>query len=807
MLKPVYKYHLIALLVLSLNGIYGNTYAAMQPDRENYLKERLFLITDRNIYFTGENIWIKFICTERIYNMPLDLSKVVYYELLTADNNPVSRHKTGLKGGFGSGCITLPEGLAPGNYRIRAYTNWMKNFGHNCFFDRLVIIINPDEEVLFRKPLIKGETKITAGFFPESGRIIRNLDNHIVMRVTDSYNEGVDGRGLLYLNNDTLQAFDIVRGIGAFDLKPLDTGKYYVRVITDDSVQASFTLPEVHEEGTAVHLSSFTDKTVSFTISSSLYDNKDTNRSIKINIEKDGYVFYSESLYLSNSVQTVRIPDIYIPEGIYFVTLLDDKDVIVCRRPVYKEPRDKLDLDIAVDKAICGTREKVNITVRTSVNGSPVSANLAVKVKKSGDPFDSEETDLQNRMILDNIWPADISDFYLDPVNFGYSEINDALPACIDSAGTLPGDFKVSFLPEIQGQIISGKVTDKLSKEPLCNIEVYLSYVGPHAQIYICKTNRAGEFSFSPGGEFSDNEMVIQLDDKKGKYILLLNDKFSNTFKEQHPQPALKSEYKDYILRCMINRRITAAYERDSAHVFKRDSAHVFDSPGTAPEQALSPANGLRPKTWALSPFYGDPDESITLSDYIKLPVMEEVLVELLKSVYISVRKGIKYIHIIDKNNNEIIGNSPLYLIDGVPVFDPSVVLNLEPASVKNIRVVSSKYYYGDMIFDGILDIQTHDNKFENVAKLKTAIRQKPENGGCNEVFTSPRYDTEKTAGSRIPDYRNTVYWNPEIIPDKQGTASFSFYTSDDTGHLDIIVEGITNNGQAGCGKFQIEVK
>jgi hypothetical protein len=783
MLKPAFKYYLTAFLILLISGSYKyayagleNAHAGMQRDSMNYLKERLLVITDRNIYFTGENIWIKIICTESIYNMPIDLSKVVYYELLTADNNPVSRHKTALKGGFGSGCITLPEGLVPGNYMIRAYTNWMKNFGHDCFFERSVIIINPAEEVLFRKPRVKGQEEITAGFFPESGRIIRNLDNHIIMRVTDCYNEGVDGRGLLYINDDTLQAFDIVSGIGAFDLKPPDCGKYYVRVITEDSVQASFMLPEVYEEGIAMHLSDFTGKSVSFTINSSSYDSQDANRSFKINVEKDGYVFYSESLSLYNNVQTVRIPYLYIPEGIYFVTLLDDKDEIVCRRPVYKEPSDKLDADIAVDKDICGTREKVNITVSTSVNGNPVSAILSVKVKKSGDPFEA---------------------------NFGYSKINDVLPAFIDSAVTLSGNFKVSFLPEIQGQIISGRVIDKISKEPVWNIEVYLSYVGPHAQIYICKTNSAGEFSFSPGEESSDNELVIRLDDKKGEYILLLDDEFSNSFKDRRPQPALKSEYKDYILRCMINRQITAAYERDT---YERDSAHVF---GNSP-RGLYPNGGCpQPleKTWALSPFYGNPDESITMSDYIKLPVMEEVLAELLKSVYISVRKGVKYILIIDKKSNEIIGTSPLYLIDGIPVFDPSIVLNLEPASVKNIRVVSSKYYYGDMIFDGILDIQTHDNKFGNVAKLKTAIRQKPENGGCSEVFTSPRYDTVKNAASRIPDYRNTVYWNPEIITDTQGKASFFFYTSDDTGYLDIIVEGITYDGQAGCGKFQIEVK
>jgi hypothetical protein len=598
MYKPALKYYISALLVLLLYSSCKNTFAGVQPDRESYLKERLLVITDRNIYFTGEKIWLKIICTESIYGVPVDLSKVVYYELLTADNNPVVRQKSALKGGFGSGCITLPEGLTPGIYRIRAYTNWMKNFGHGCFSVKKVIIINPDKEILFRKPLAKGQ-----------------------------------------------------------------------KVITDDSVSASY-------------------------------------------------------------------------------TLLNDRDEIVRRRPVYKKPADSLDIDILAGRDVYGTREKVNITVRTSVNGSPVSANLSVKVKKSGDPVEGEETDLQNLMITDS-----------------------ALMAYTENTDTLSGQPNIMFLPEIKGQIISGRVIDKESKEPVWNHEVFLSYVGSPAQIYICRTNREGEFSFSPGEEFLNREMIVQLDDSQGKYILLLNDMFSDSFEEQHAQPALKSEYKDYILRGMINSQITSAYgERDSA-------------PGTAPER------GLSPKTWALSPFYGNPDESIMLSDYIKLPVMEEVLVELLKRVFISVRKGVKYILIIDNNSNEIIGNSPLYLIDGVPVFDPSIILNLEPAAVKKISVVTSKYYYGDMVFDGILDIQTHGNKFENVAKLKTAIHQKPENNGCSEVFTSPRYESEIAAGSRIPDYRNTIYWNPEIITDSEGTAAFSFYCSDETGCFDIIVE------------------
>jgi hypothetical protein len=282
--KLIFKYYLPAALTLLLNGNYKKTFAIGHPDRDNYLKERLYVITDRNIYFTGENIWFKIICTESIYNMPVDLSKVVYFELLTTDNNPVSRHKTELKGGFGSGCITLPEELAPGNYRIRAYTNWMKNFGYDCFFKKNVIIINPDQEIVFRKPGENGQTGLKATFFPESGNVIKNLTNHIIIRILNRYNEGVDGKGILYKNNDALQKFNIIKGIGAFDLKPNDAGKYYVKVMLHDSVAASFPLPGVHEEGTILHLSGFSEKSISFSISTTFHENKTDNPAFKINI-------------------------------------------------------------------------------------------------------------------------------------------------------------------------------------------------------------------------------------------------------------------------------------------------------------------------------------------------------------------------------------------------------------------------------------------------------------------------------------------------------------------------------------------
>jgi len=794
--KLILKYFLPAALALLLYGNY-NTLGIQIQDRDHYLKEKIYVMTDRNIYFTGENIWFKIICTESIYNVPADLSKIAYLELLTRDNNPVSKHITELKKGIGSGCITLPDGLAPGNYQLRAYTNWMKNFGYDCFFEKDLIIINPDEEIIFRKPISREQTGLTADFFPESGRIVKNLNNHIIIRVLNLYNEGINGKALIYKNNDTLQKFDIIKGIGAFDLIPNNTDKYYVKVMPNDSFSVSFALPEVHEQGTILHLSGFTEKSLSFNISSTLRKDKSDDLSFKINIENNGLVCYTESVTLYDSVQTIRVPYLYVPEGIYYVVLLNEKGEILCKRPGYKKPGEKLDIDIIAGKDLYNTREKVDLIISTSVNDKPVPANLSVKVKKARDPLEGQESDFHNKMILDNILFENIFNYYSDPRNnFNYFEINDALLACIDFTDTLPKNFNVKYLPEIKGQVTSGKVIDKETREPVWNLEVYLSFVGPYSQIYTCKTNKSGEFSFSLDANYSSKELVIQLNDMEGKYIVLLNDMFSNSFKEKDADYDVNSEYKDYILRSMINYQISKAYERDTENrdsaLFRKRAQSLFQKSDRSHEKEVD--------------FYGSPDESILMEDFIKLPVMEEVLVELLKGVYITVKKGVKYIVIIDKNNNEIIGNSPLYLIDGVPVFDSSVILNLNPAKVKIIKVVTSKYFLGDMVFDGILDIQTDSNNFDNVAKPKTAIRHKFENISCPEAFVSPRYSSETLIKERIPDYRNTLYWNPEILTGTEGTSKVSFYTSDETAVFDIIVEGVSYEGQAGYKKFQIEV-
>ena len=68
---------------------------------------------------------------------------------------------------------------------------------------------------------------------------------------------------------------------------------------------------------------------------------------------------------------------------------------------------------------------------------------------------------------------------------------------------------------------------------------------------------------------------------------------------------------------------------------------------------------------------------------------------------------------------------------------------------------------------------------------------------GClkDEIFYSPGYSADAGRLSRIPDFRNTLYWNPDVVTSADGSAAIEFYTSDEEMEYTVIIEGFTSEG------------
>jgi hypothetical protein len=232
--RPCYKYWCIAFLLATQAGYVFSQEktSSIQQNFETFINnnylEKVFLHTDKTVYATGETLWFKAYITDAANNFSL-LSKICYVEIITADKKVLLQGKIGIDSGRGNGSFLLPSSIGSGSYLLRAYTNWMKNFGPNAFFEQAITIINPN-----KKPDVKSinnPDSIVVGFFPEGGQLVNGLDNNIAFKITDAHGKGLKAKGIIVSGKDTITTFETENfGMGRFSLYP-QNGKSYHAII------------------------------------------------------------------------------------------------------------------------------------------------------------------------------------------------------------------------------------------------------------------------------------------------------------------------------------------------------------------------------------------------------------------------------------------------------------------------------------------------------------------------------------------------------------------------------------------------
>ena len=74
--------------------------------------------------------------------------------------------------------------------------------------------------------------------------------------------------------------------------------------------------------------------------------------------------------------------------------------------------------------------------------------------------------------------------------------------------------------------------------------------------------------------------------------------------------------------------------------------------------------------------------------------------------------------------------------------------------------------------------------------------------------FYSPNYETQLPLEIK-DDFRNTLYWNHNIRTNSTGISKIDFYNSNQTGEVQVVVEGMTRDGKLcrGLCKYNVVSK
>ena len=342
--------------------------------------------------------------------------------------------------------------------------------------------------------------------------------------------------------------------------------------------------------------------------------------------------------------------------------------------------------------------------------------------------------------------------------------------------GALKGGAGVvshTYVPDFEGEVVQFK-SDGINRKMI------LSFPGRDNNIYISNVNGDGDLYFYTGSVYGTKDGMLQVmpgyTDRKHKSELVspFIGKFDFDYPKMYITKGMKGELEAKSVAMQVSRR------------FGADTLTV-----------PLPQRG--------DPFMEVPDKSYLLDDYTRFHTIHEVITEYISNVRIRTLDGKKSFTILYKDavGNEMYSRfATLALLDGMPIFNHEDILGYDPMLVKQIRVYTSPYRISDITYEGVICFDTYKGNIPSFPVDKDAYMFTYKGSLYPEYLSGEQFYNN----SDIPNYRETLYWNPMVRMAPGDALRFECVAPKYPGHFELVVEGVTESGQPVFYRTSFEV-
>jgi hypothetical protein len=815
-----FKNRVVFTLVFILSSSFAKLIAQQpaQPAKEFKLFfEKVYLHIDRSYYATGDDIWFKAYLVNAQNNLLVNTSNNLYVELIDPAATIISREVVRLDNGIGVGDFKLADSIPGGAYHIRAYTNWMRNFGNHFVYEKEIQVSNikgvSKSNVSTSKANAVESMAVTSAnkiqFLPEGGSMVQGLSTVVSFKVEDAKGNGIDARGsIVSAKGDTIVRFATTRlGMGSFAFKPEANTEYRAWVRFKNGALTAAQFPLISPEGYVMNVTEANAEKVVVSISA----NEKTagvhpGGEVTIAAKHAGKIYYKEKITLKDGKGTVTVPKKDFPTGIASITLYDEELRPNCERLVYIE-NDTLSIAVATDKPAYQPKDAVTVNIAvTDAQSQPVKASLSLSAVD--DNLDKEAPgNIASYLLLESELTGKVENpsGYFDKNNLQRFEQLDLLLRTQGWRNFLwrqmaDTNFRISYLPE-PGVTISGKVREKFANKPLQDMNITLYAAGAKGnKWYSTRTDASGRYFLDglPLYGYQTVKISSKNDKGKGGGLLLMDTVFNN------PLPAYQNPFYTTDTSAMI-----AYFKQERV---KRDAlAKNFGWQNILPGVTVT----SRPRSVVLrdgnaytSFGYPEYDFNVTSQDY-----NQSVRDFLVKKV-----PGAQYDVESDGVNFPASGKPvrPRFVVDKrEDVFER---LDYYAVPMNQVERISVRHYVGHPTFtrsetNGRLDL---GNSITDVFVVYLTLKPGAYNtdvavinteiSGYYEarLFYSPNYTSLPKTN---PDVRTTIHWQPLITTDENGKASVTFYNADPKTTIRVNVQGVSDKGVPVVASTRYEVK
>jgi hypothetical protein len=805
--------NLITLTVL-LVSILNNTFTNGDPAPVQ-ISEKAYLHIDRVLHNSGDDIWFKAYVIDPSTNKLSINTNNLHVELISPGSEIIQRRIIRIEGGVGNGDFHLTDSVPSGQYRIRAYTNRMRNFDDRLFFLKEIFIINPiDEGQELNRPVHYTDDKIEISFFPEGGSLVDNVASVVAFKAVDASGKGCDVTGELFSSEgDLITSFKSThKGMGFFTLKPAPGLSYYVIAKKPDGTTIKTGLPASFSKGVTISAFVTLDKELLLTVNTNAETLPSlTGRDLALAFSLPSMITRITNITINSLVNNFLLPCDEFPNGIIRVTLSGIEGLPLGERLVYIQKNNDVYLNAVTDKEIYQPREKISAVISLSGDSSFSGKgflSFSAAEAKSANNSSSFPTTIASWFLLESDvhGPVEEPSYYFDPVNKNRLADLDLL---LLTQGWRDFQWKYdSLLPFIHeiGFTLSGRVKRLYGNNPVAGAKINLGIFGKmNSRFFDTETDPEGVFKFDELDYTGWSEIFVSATGKnermQGRIFI------DSTFYEPPetggltinlPELVLVSEnYSALKQEAVVNLAIKKKYKLSDTI----DIGEVFIT-------ASRPDTPQEVKIKESRKFYGTPDKEF---------VVPLELDNFPGDVFDIIAGRIPGVSVIRSDTNVSVkirnqGGGALIVLDGRqldPDFpeDINYVLTIPVFMIDRIDVLNSSVAYGMKGANGVISIITRTEMRRGPEVLSAnAASIKMKGYDASRIFYSPRYNSPENL-SYTPDTRTTIFWEPYITIEKNGSAKLEYFNTDNPASINITVEGITEEGIPVSGKTRYEVK
>ncbi len=897
--------------------------ALIDATRDNKPIEKLYLQTDKPYYTTGDTIRLKAYLLNVDYLTLTNHSGMLYVELDDQEGKPAKRMMLPVTQGLAWGDIALDEKEVPhGSYTLRAYTNWMRNFGEEYILkkdiyvspatgnatlvkanfkqegnkietalqfttldDKPLLVKDMELKVMDGKknlskdqlntgmsgtlkvnfelpqtnnPITLQAKDVTKGitdaatltiplninrpentdlqFMPEGGNLVAGIKTKVSFKAIAEDGKGTSISGkILNIKQQEVASFKTIHaGMGSFEFTPQLNESYTAKI---NGITKNYTLPIINPTGTTLKVEQpINSDSLTITVTGSQPVNP-TSNSYNLIGQSRGVVCFAQTVNLvNNPTQVFKVAKSAFPTGIARFTLINASHQPINERQVFINKNDNLTISITANQPTYGIRDSIALAIQVKdKDGKPVEGSFSLAVTDDNQvKTDSLGSNILNNLLLTSDLKGNIENpnyYFINP-NQKQTELDNLML----TQGWVGYDWKdvfypsskpVAYLPETEFSI-QGTVTNAFGGA--IEKSQVLLFGNKPVIIKDTLTNKEGKFKFNNLFPIDTAIYKLQARNKNGKEFnvgIKMDEVKPPEFK---PATGIIPWYVNSDTIRLQNTGTKAAQEKAQANY--RGEGNMLRQVNIKAKKVVKGSKNLNGP--------GEADLVIDEEEVLKAKKMtlSELLEKRLKNNYQTFSGRWTYVvpfgGMVTVPLAYTLDTKKIHFIfDGIDIdyFFPegSMVSRYDyiksyldyytAEDITGIEVLSStrlasKYHSEtrgrdreiSQPFFAFIEITTRTKQGPFMKFTPGTYLYKPLAFTLPKQFYAPKYTVKNKTVAMGTDLRSTLHWEPNIITDKDGKATVSFYSADKPSAYAVIMEGIDVDGGAGYLRQKLKV-